>query len=90
MSRTAALLDRLKLAKTQNLVGNTFKHYKGGIYTVTGLCIDTDDGEVRVLYHRVGGPEFDAIAEDGISFVRPLAEFNPDRFQRIDTLLTTA
>ena len=50
-------------------------HYRGGIYYVQSLVIDTDDGELRVLYSRMDGPDFDESAEIGISFVRPLREW---------------
>lgn len=74
-SKTKALLDKLNAAKALDLQYKTFKHYGGGVYIVDGFVIDTDDGEVRVLYSRVGGPDFDAAVEMEIQFVRPLAEF---------------
>ena len=75
-------------SKTQDLVndleesiekltehGQYWKHYKGGIYHVDGAVIDTDDGRVRVLYHRVAGPDYNPRLENMISFVRPLKEW---------------
>lgn len=90
MSKTQACQDALTSAKEKIKFGSTWTHYKGGIYRVIGHIIDTDDGQVRIHYYRVGGPEFDKVAESGVTFVRKLDEFlgeNEDgvaRFQRQD------
>ena len=89
MSKTAELNSKLQAAEDLDLRFATFRHYKGGIYTVEDFVVDTDDGSLRVLYFRVGGPDYDADAEVGIRFVRPIGEFlgmNEDgvpRFQRV-------
>jgi hypothetical protein len=88
MSKTADLSAKLESARELDLVGNTFRHYKGGVYTVDDLVIDTDDGSVRVLYYRVAGPDFNLEAELDIRFVRPIGEFvglheGKPRFQRV-------
>jgi hypothetical protein len=89
MNKTSDLIAKLNASHEFNLVGETFRHYKGGIYTVDDLVIDTDDGSVRVLYFRVDGPDFDFDAELGIRFVRPIGEFlgkneeGKPRFQRV-------
>ena len=89
MSKTADLAVKLAAASAMGLRYNYFRHYKGGIYTVHGFVIDTDDGSVRVLYYRIGGPDYDAKAESGIRFVRPLVEFmgkledGSQRFERV-------
>lgn len=61
-------------------VGEIYQHYKGGIYLVTCLTLDTDTGGIRVSYARIGGPDFDAVAESGITFSRRIEEWTPDRF----------
>lgn len=61
-------------------VGEIYKHYKGGIYVVTCLALDTDTSTLRVSYVRIGGPNFDAVAENGITFSRRIEEWTPDRF----------
>jgi hypothetical protein len=55
--------------------GRHWKHYKGGVYCVDGIAIDTDNGLPRVLYHRVDGPDFNPFVEANIYFVRPLSEW---------------
>jgi hypothetical protein len=57
------------------LTAKTYQHYKGGIYLIEGLAIDTDDGEVRVTYQRVDGPGFNAQREAGVLYSRPFAEW---------------
>jgi len=52
-------------------IGTKWQHYKGGVYVIDGYGIDTDTGELRIRYHRIGGPNFDAIAEAGQEFYRP-------------------
>ena len=61
-------------------VGSRWKHKKGGLYQVLGHALDTDNGEARVRYQRVGGPDFDPRAERHIEFVRPISEWTADRF----------
>jgi hypothetical protein len=60
-----------------------FQHYKGGVYQVDRLTIDTDTATLRVTYHRIDGPNFDAEAEEGITFDRRIEEFEAPRFVRI-------
>jgi hypothetical protein len=61
-------------------VGEIYQHYKGGIYVVTCLTLDTDTSALRVSYARIGGPNFDSVAESGITFSRRIEEWTPDRF----------
>lgn len=56
--------------------GSMWQHYKGGVYVVDGFCIDTHDGLFKVLYSRVGGPNFSAKAEAGMSYSRVPEEWN--------------
>lgn len=55
--------------------GSTWKHYKGGIYEVVDLAIDTVDGSVRVTYQRIEGPDYHPLSEPGIFYSRPLSEW---------------
>lgn len=52
-----------------------WKHYKGGVYKITGHSISTIDTEVMIIYHRVAGLEYNAYAEEGINFCRPFSEW---------------
>lgn len=80
---TQEIQKRFEVARISVRPGEIFKHYKGGIYVVTGLALDTDTSDIRVNYHRIDGPSFDAISEQGITFSRRLEEWTEDRFVRI-------
>lgn len=82
--RTAVLNSRLDDARNLVPMNSCWRHKHGGLYQVTGYHIDTDNGEVRVHYHRVGGPGFDPVAEVQINFSRPIAEWTVDRFTFVD------
>lgn len=62
-------------------VGRYYRHFKGGRYFVTGLAVQTETGDLLVLYHREGsaGPVW---ARPVASWNRPTAEglvrFTPD------------
>jgi hypothetical protein len=73
--KTAQLRTKVDAAFASSLIYSTFQHYRGGIYYVDSFAVDTDDGELRVIYQRVGGPDYDMEAEAGIQFARPLREF---------------
>lgn len=45
-----------------------YRHFKGGVYVVTGLALHTETSEAMVIYYRAGDPE-------GV-FARPLASWN--------------
>ena len=79
-SRTAQAKATLEVAAAQVPSGSCWDHRKGGRYVVIGHALDTDDGTARVIYKRVGGPEFNLHAESGIAFARPLSEWTPERF----------
>ena len=68
-------------------------HYKGGLYVVVGHGFHTEDGEMCVLYQRIGGPGFNAIDECDTVFSRPIEQWdghgatlmgNTKRFTRVD------
>jgi hypothetical protein len=78
--RTLTALRKLSNARKLIPLGSEWNHKKGGVYKVTGHALDTDSGEVRIVYQRIGGPEFDAEKEQGIPYARHLEEWTPDRF----------
>lgn len=55
-------------------VGSTWRHRKGGLYTVVMLAIRESDLSAVVLYR---GP-------DGFCWDRPLSEFADGRFTMVD------
>lgn len=63
------------------MVGQTYVHYKGDIYRVTGVSIDCNTSEPRVHYCKIG--------MDRITFSRPYSEWNQmvddktARFERV-------
>lgn len=60
----------------EHVFHDTWQHFKGGVYKIHGFALDTSDGTPRVLYHRIGGPEFDhRLPEKDITFARPLTEW---------------
>jgi hypothetical protein len=58
---TPALQAQWSTARAQIPVGRNYKHYKGGIYHVTGLAFDADTCEPVVEYRNL---------EHGTSWVR--------------------
>jgi hypothetical protein len=78
--KTALLNRKLDGARRSIPTGSRWLHKKGGRYMVYSHVIDSDNGEVRVLYGRIGGPGFTMEAEAGIMFVRPYEEWSVDRF----------
>lgn len=78
--RTQLLNDALTTARAMVPTYTRWRHKKGGLYLVTGHEVDSDDGLIRVVYKRVGGPGFVRLTELDISFSRPIAEWTPDRF----------
>lgn len=83
MSSTQELQAALTACNEVAPAHSRWRHKKGGEYQVMGSVIDADDGTARVLYARIGGPEFNGPAEYGIYFVRPVAEWTVDRFVRL-------
>ena len=72
------LYKALQEVKSKIIPGTTWKHYKGGIYVVDGAVVDTDDGSIKVTYHRFGGPDFNIALESNIIFARPAEEWFTD------------
>lgn len=61
------LQQRLEVASRLVEVGAQYEHFKGGLYMVTNLVIQTVDDEVCVVYRAEYGA--------GITFARPLTEW---------------
>lgn len=66
-------------------IASVWRHYKGGVYVVLGhvVCTDSDPTQARVRYARIDGPGFDAVAEQGIEYVRLVNEWTVERFERM-------
>jgi hypothetical protein len=73
-SKTQEFREKLKKAIIDIGRGSIWRHYKGGVYMVDDFAIDTDDTSVRVLYHRIDGPDY-GMSESDIRFARPLEEW---------------
>lgn len=56
-------------------VGSVWLHYKGGTYSVHGYGIDTATGEFKIGYHRIAGPGYDPVLEEGMEFYRVPSEW---------------
>jgi len=57
------------------MVGCTYRHKKGGEYTVTGIVTHTEDEERLVVYER---------SEDKSMWARPLEMFMDGRFEVVE------
>ena len=75
---TQQIQDLLKASNIQ--IGQIYQHYKGGVYLVTGITLDTDTSGLRISYMRIDGPDYNAVAENGIVFSRRIEEWTEDRF----------
>lgn len=61
------LQERLQQASRVVEIGAQYRHFKGGLYSVVDLVIQTVDDEVCVIYKAQYGA--------GITFARPLSEW---------------
>lgn len=52
------------------VIGRMYKHFKGNLYTVTGIATHTETGEKLVIYRRADGT--------GDIWARPYAMFNSE------------
>lgn len=60
------------IASLKAVIGDTFRHWKGGLYRVSGLVRSSDDPDrLDVLYD----PLYDVDSWDGIPWRRPVDEF---------------
>ena len=76
MEKTEDLHKKIDDANMRLHANTTWRHYKGGIYSVKGFAIDTDNGEVRVLYNRLNGDPH--IMDSRIIYARPFKEWFED------------
>ena len=65
---TAKIREAREWLATQGT--NYFRHYKGGVYKVTGFGICCETQVVEFRYYRVGGPGCNPIVEAGNEFHR--------------------
>jgi hypothetical protein len=84
---TDELGNLLDLARSKFPLYSVWQHYKGGIYEVVGHTLHTSEPlETLVVYRRIGGPDFYALAERGITYARPVKEWNEVVYREIDNL----
>lgn len=88
MKLTAAELgNKLDLARSKFPLHSIWEHYKGGVYEVIGHTILTDDDLwTLIVYRRIDGPDFDAVAERGITYARPVSEWAETVYRVEDNL----
>lgn len=58
--------DIIRESEMQDMVGRTFRHFKGGLYTVLGFTTDSETVESTVIYRNI---------ETKQVWNRPLANF---------------
>lgn len=54
----------------ENMVGRRYKHFKGRIYIVTDLAVNTESDEIMVIYRYFTDPL--------VTWCRPLSMFTSD------------
>lgn len=69
------LRDGLKLAREKVKVGSVWRHYKGGIYKITGHLFNATTQTFDARYERIGGPDFSFSEEAGVEFGRDHTEW---------------
>jgi len=74
--KTFQLNQALRIARLAYRRDSTWRHYKGGVYSVIGVCFDANADEVAISYKRIDGPDFDIFAEDYIEFTRTVSDWN--------------
>ncbi len=62
------------------VVGALYRHYKGGIYSVTGSSIDVERGKYMVLYKKYNDPNVNVI---------PYARLLSNWLSKVDIVTTT-
>jgi hypothetical protein len=73
---TSEINTRFQFYRSNWPVGSYVRHFKGGIYLITGHCFHTEDEKVHIIYRRIAGNEFDSIKEATIEFSRPASQFS--------------
>lgn len=54
----------------EKLVGKKFKHFKGGIYVVSNVAVDSETAQVTVIYNNAENPD--------LVWSRPVEMFTSD------------
>lgn len=54
----------------ENMVGRRYRHFKGRIYIVTDLAVNTESDEIMVIYKYFADPI--------VTYCRPLSMFTSD------------
>lgn len=60
--------------------GATYRHFKGGVFTVIAIATDADTGESFVIYTPADTSDTAA----GVTWARTRTRFEDGRFQRIN------
>lgn len=66
MNKAIEVQKEIDSIKSQ-VVGFTYRHFKGGIYIVTDVAVNTETLELEVIYKSVNAP--------GLVWCRPLSMF---------------
>ena len=66
MNKVIEVQKEIDSIKSQ-VVGFTYRHFKGGIYIVTDVAVNTETLELEVIYKPVNAP--------GLVWCRPLSMF---------------
>lgn len=54
----------------KDMVGKTYRHFKGGLYTVVDVAVHSESADVLVVYRSVGDPS--------LVWARPISMFLSD------------
>ncbi len=64
--------EKLVLQMRKKLCGNTFRHFKGGLYVVTDVAIHSETNELFVIYHADGSGSIASCARPLEMFLSPV------------------
>lgn len=85
MSKTDEYNDKLNRARKLYQKGDTYRHYKGGVYQVVGHVIFKGDKSVHVRVSRIDGPEFIPWTESDIEFTVPIGAMSETFIDEADS-----
>lgn len=85
------MVDESKLAQDRRCEGPQFgeiyKHYKGGLYIISGRCVDSATMEQRVNYNRIKTGEIECWSHKLEEFTMVFQDGTP-RFEKVaETML---
>ena len=76
MKKTTTDINTMFLESSNKVpIGSCWQHYKGGVYRVIDHAMNTTSADIDVVYQRIGGPDYDILAERFIKYSRPLNEW---------------